>query len=282
MPEVQGRRVRLRADRDRPDHDVVQPARRRQAAAVADQHLGDLPARDHQVERSDRSPPTTPASRCPTPTSSSPAGPTARARRRTSPSSSTLRPDPTQAATWKLGAASELEWPDGTQAGDGNSGVAQIVSSTEGAIGYVDLSDAKANNLTFALGEEQGRQVRRADARCHHRRRRERDDQRRPDLLPRLGRRRRRLPDRRPDLDHRLHQAGRPGQGRGHPRLPHLPADRWPETAHRRSTTRRCPPPCRPRRWPTSPRSAPDESIYSWAGALPGPAQLGGRRQGDS
>jgi len=49
-----------------------------------------------------------------------------------------------------LGGASELEWPDGTQAGDGNSGVAQIISSTEGAIGYVDLSDAKANNLTFA------------------------------------------------------------------------------------------------------------------------------------
>jgi len=59
-------------------------------------------------------------------------------------------PDATPPGTWKLGGASELEWPDGTQAGDGNSGVAQIISSTEGAIGYVDLSDAKANNLTFA------------------------------------------------------------------------------------------------------------------------------------
>ena len=49
-----------------------------------------------------------------------------------------------------LGTGSELEWPAGTQAGDGNSGVAQIVSSTEGAIGYVDLSDAIANALTFA------------------------------------------------------------------------------------------------------------------------------------
>jgi phosphate transport system substrate-binding protein len=57
---------------------------------------------------------------------------------------------PDAGGTWKLGGASELEWPDGTQAGDGNSGVAQIVSSTEGAIGYIDLSDAKANNLTFA------------------------------------------------------------------------------------------------------------------------------------
>src|SRR5207342_282931 len=53
--------------------------------------------------------------------------------------------------TWKLGTGSgPLEWPAAVQRGDGNSGVAQIVSSTEGAIGYVDLSDAKANNLTFA------------------------------------------------------------------------------------------------------------------------------------
>jgi phosphate transport system substrate-binding protein len=57
---------------------------------------------------------------------------------------------PDAGGTWKLGGASELEWPEGTQAGDGNSGVAQIVSATEGAIGYIDLSDAKANNLTFA------------------------------------------------------------------------------------------------------------------------------------
>jgi phosphate transport system substrate-binding protein len=51
---------------------------------------------------------------------------------------------------WTLGAASELEWPAGTQAGDGNSGVAQIVKSTPGAIGYVDYSDAKAAGLSFA------------------------------------------------------------------------------------------------------------------------------------
>ena len=59
-------------------------------------------------------------------------------------------PGPTPVARGSSARASELEWPDGTQAGDGNSGVAQIVTSTEGAIGYVDLSDAKANNLTFA------------------------------------------------------------------------------------------------------------------------------------
>ncbi len=58
---------------------------------------------------------------------------------------------PDAGGTWKLGSGSELEWPEGTQAGDGNSGVAQIVAGNEGSIGYVDLSDAKANNLTFAL-----------------------------------------------------------------------------------------------------------------------------------
>lgn len=57
---------------------------------------------------------------------------------------------PDATGEWTLGTGSELEWPEGTQAGDGNSGVAQIVSSTEGAVGYVDLSDAKASGLTFA------------------------------------------------------------------------------------------------------------------------------------
>lgn len=57
---------------------------------------------------------------------------------------------PDAGGDWALGAGSELEWPDGTQAGDGNSGVAQIITGTEGAIGYVDLSDAKANDLSFA------------------------------------------------------------------------------------------------------------------------------------
>ena len=51
---------------------------------------------------------------------------------------------------WTLKSGSTVEWPADTQAGQGNSGVAQIVSSTPGAIGYVDLSDAKAANLQTA------------------------------------------------------------------------------------------------------------------------------------
>ncbi len=52
--------------------------------------------------------------------------------------------------TWTLKSGSTVEWPTDTQAGNGNQGVAQIVKSTPGAIGYVDLSDAKASGLQFA------------------------------------------------------------------------------------------------------------------------------------
>ena len=57
---------------------------------------------------------------------------------------------PDAGGTWKGGSAKDYAFPDDTQRGDGNSGVAQIISATEGAIGYVDLSDAKANNLVVA------------------------------------------------------------------------------------------------------------------------------------
>jgi phosphate transport system substrate-binding protein len=56
---------------------------------------------------------------------------------------------------WKLKSGSTVEWPADTQAGQGNSGVAQIVKSTAGAIGYVDLSDAKASALRYASVKNQ-------------------------------------------------------------------------------------------------------------------------------
>ncbi len=52
--------------------------------------------------------------------------------------------------TWTLGTDKTVAWPSGQQAGNGNAGVAQIVKGTDGAIGYVDLSDAKASGLVFA------------------------------------------------------------------------------------------------------------------------------------
>ena len=52
--------------------------------------------------------------------------------------------------TWTLESGSTVDWPADTQAGNGNAGVASIVKDTDGAIGYVDLSDAKATGLKFA------------------------------------------------------------------------------------------------------------------------------------
>ncbi len=52
--------------------------------------------------------------------------------------------------TWTLGTGDTVPWPATTQSGNGNPGVAQAVKSTNGAIGYVDFSDAKAAGLKFA------------------------------------------------------------------------------------------------------------------------------------
>jgi len=46
-------------------------------------------------------------------------------------------------------AGDTVEWPS-AQAAKGNAGVAQLVKDTEGAVGYVDFSDAKATGLSFA------------------------------------------------------------------------------------------------------------------------------------
>ncbi len=51
---------------------------------------------------------------------------------------------------WTLGSSSTITWPSTAHAASGNSGVAQVVKSTPGAIGYVDYSTAKASGLSFA------------------------------------------------------------------------------------------------------------------------------------
>jgi phosphate transport system substrate-binding protein len=56
---------------------------------------------------------------------------------------------------WKLKSGSTVEWPADTQAGNGNGGVAQLVKSTPGAVGYVDLPDAKASALKYASVKNQ-------------------------------------------------------------------------------------------------------------------------------
>jgi phosphate transport system substrate-binding protein len=56
---------------------------------------------------------------------------------------------------WTLGTSSTVKWPATSRGGNGNGGVAQIVKSTPGAIGYVDYSDAKASGLTYASVKNQ-------------------------------------------------------------------------------------------------------------------------------
>jgi phosphate transport system substrate-binding protein len=53
-------------------------------------------------------------------------------------------------SVWTLGSSSTIKWPTSARAGNGNPGVAQIVKSTPGAIGYVDYADAKASGLSMA------------------------------------------------------------------------------------------------------------------------------------
>jgi phosphate transport system substrate-binding protein len=56
-------------------------------------------------------------------------------------------------SSWSLGSGSTVSWPEGTQGATGNSGVAKLVKDTDGAIGYVDFSDANASDLTYASVE---------------------------------------------------------------------------------------------------------------------------------
>ncbi|MGO8956710.1 MAG: phosphate ABC transporter substrate-binding protein PstS [Streptosporangiaceae bacterium] len=53
-------------------------------------------------------------------------------------------------SVWKLGSNSTINWPSTARAASGNGGVAQVIKSTTGAIGYVDYADAKASGLSFA------------------------------------------------------------------------------------------------------------------------------------
>jgi phosphate transport system substrate-binding protein len=52
--------------------------------------------------------------------------------------------------TWTLGTGPTVQWPPGTDGAAGNYGVAQIVKTTPGTIGYVDYADGRALGLTAA------------------------------------------------------------------------------------------------------------------------------------
>ena len=51
---------------------------------------------------------------------------------------------------WTLGSGDEVNWPASTQGAEKNSGVAELIKQTSGAIGYVDLADAGKAGLSLA------------------------------------------------------------------------------------------------------------------------------------
>jgi phosphate transport system substrate-binding protein len=54
-------------------------------------------------------------------------------------------------SAWTLGSATTVSWPSSETAAKGNAGVAQAISQTDGAVGYVDYSDTKdAGSLATA------------------------------------------------------------------------------------------------------------------------------------
>ena len=125
----------------RADHRLLQPLGRRRAAAQP-RHAGqDLPARKITTWNDPAIEADNPGATLPSTRSWSCTARTARARRATSPSTSTRRlPRPGRSAAVTRSTGRPTPRP-----ASGNTGVAQIIRQTDGAIGYVDFSDAKAS-----------------------------------------------------------------------------------------------------------------------------------------
>jgi phosphate transport system substrate-binding protein len=61
----------------------------------------------------------------------------------------------TVCSEWKSGAAKSVQWPPGFLAISKNEGVTAQIQQTQGAIGYIEYSYAKSNNITTATLENQ-------------------------------------------------------------------------------------------------------------------------------
>ena len=148
------------------DHGLVQRERRRQAAALGARRSrkifpgkikkwndardhGRQPGRDAAVDRHHRS--------C--------TAPTRRARRATSRSTSPPRP----AATGRSAAVTPSTGRRARRPARATPASRRSCKQTDGAIGYVDYSDAVASNLKFASIKNKAGHVRRADARRRRR-----------------------------------------------------------------------------------------------------------------
>ena len=100
-------------------------------------------------------------------------------------------------SAWTLGSSSIINWPASSRGGSGNAGVAQIVKSTPGAIGYVDYADAKASGLVFASIKNKDGSYVAPSISVGLRRRQPGHRQARPDVQRDLGARRQLVPDHR-------------------------------------------------------------------------------------
>ena len=98
---------------------------------------------------------------------------------------------------WTLGTSSTIKWPSTARAGNGNGGVASIIKSTPGAVGYVDYSDAKASGLTFASVKNKAGDYVRAVGGWRLGRRQPGHHQAQPDVQRDLGAGRQLVPDQR-------------------------------------------------------------------------------------
>jgi phosphate transport system substrate-binding protein len=112
-------------------------------------------------------------------------------------------------STWTLGSSSTITWPDSVQKGAQNTGVADLIQGTDGAIGYVDFSDAQALELNYAKIKNAG-----------------------PHLRPDQRDGREGLPDHVADLHHRVPEPERRQQGQRLEGIPQL---------HLRCRTGNCP-----------------------------------------
>ncbi len=124
---------------------------------------------------------------------------------------------------WTLGTSSTIKWPATARAGNGNGGVASIIKSTPGAVGYVDYSDAKASGLTFASVKNKAGDYVAPSVAGGLRRRQPGHRQAQPDVQRDLGARRQLVPDHRSVVGSGLRNSAereRRGHAQGVDRLP--------------------------------------------------------------
>ena len=158
---------------------------------------------------------------------------------------------------WTLGNGDTVNWPADTQAGNGNPGVAQIVSQTNGAIGYVDLADATAAKLDTRQDQEL---VRQASSHRHSTVPRPRSAgatvNAGPDVQPAQRVRRQGVPDHVADVHHRLQDDEELGADRRTSRGGSTTSSARPRTWPRMPGSHRCPAASRTRQSPRSTRSS--------------------------